>query len=303
MAVVSFPSSLPPGVGRKGWSETRFERQFVKPNPAQVRDGKPRVFETGPKVRLKSEIPVKNGAAMGDPERMKADRESKDFWDKAASLSGIVATVLIAGVGFYFTNKYETANYERNATLDKHQTRLRELEAVERLLPHFSGEGTTADRQKLAILALRELGSKKLAAEFAEILGTEGAIAALTYTAKTSDSSEERERATKALSRLKLGTGRRRIEDPKADDIIDGLNSLKGGTDHFAIFEKGDDSQHYMQTIGGPELFTLEYREGSKDRHFQCTTTKDNVIKAFKAYAADDASWRTICDWKKLNLK
>ena len=116
---------------------------------------------------------------------MTEGHQKKDVWDKIGSLSGMFATSLIALVGLYFSDKYETANLNRNLALDKqnqimvdNQARLRELEAVEKLLPHLSGKDADPTRQKLTILALRELGNPELAIQFAEILGTEGSIAA-----------------------------------------------------------------------------------------------------------------------------
>ncbi len=237
---------------------------------------------------------------------MQADRHKKDVWDKIGSLSGIFATTLIAIVGLYFTDKYETANLDRNLALDKqnqimadNQARLRELEAVEKLLPHLSGKDTDPTRQKLTILALRELGNPELAIQFAEILGTEGSIAALKYTANTAESKEEREAAEKALGRLTLGGGGS-VQNPELAQIIKAISTLQGQLDSFLIFEKQE--QHYMQTIGGPDNFTLEYRDGSKDRHYQCKASRNMVIQAFQAYAQDDDSWRKICDWEKLRL-
>ncbi len=237
---------------------------------------------------------------------MTEGHQKKDVWDKIGSLSGMFATSLIALVGLYFSDKYETANLNRNLALDKqnqimvdNQARLRELEAVEKLLPHLSGKDADPTRQKLTILALRELGNPELAIQFAEILGTEGSIAALEYTASTSESEEERKAAEKALGRLTLGGGGS-VENPGLTQIIKALNTLQGQTDSFLIFEK--DKQHYMQTIGGPDSFILEYREGSKDKHYQCETSKKLVIQAFRAYANDDDAWREICDWEKLGF-
>lgn len=61
--------------------------------------------------------------------------------------------------------------------------------------------------------------------------------------------------------------------------------------------------QNYVQTIGGPDSFRLEYRAGSGDEHYYGTVSRNSPIEAFHAYARDDAAWKTICAWKKLNLK
>jgi hypothetical protein len=118
-------------------------------------------------------------------------REQKDIWDKLVGLTPLIATTIVGLLGLYFTNSYENAN-----------AKLRELEAVQKLLPHLSGADAGREEQKLALVALRELGSPQIATQFAEILGTEGAIDALRFTASTSTSEEERESVNQALGRL-----------------------------------------------------------------------------------------------------
>jgi hypothetical protein len=117
--------------------------------------------------------------------------EQKDIWDKLVGLTPLIATTIVGLLGLYFTNSYENAN-----------AKLRELEAVQKLLPHLSGADAGREQQKLALVALRELGSPQIAIQFAEILGTDGAIEALEFTASTSTSEEERESVRQALGRL-----------------------------------------------------------------------------------------------------
>lgn len=238
-----------------------------------------------------------------------SDKPPKDIWEKVGSLSGVFLSTLVAIVGLYFTNKYETVNQNRNSALDQqniiaadNQAKLRELEAVERLLPHLSGKEADSTRQKLTLLALRELGSRDLAIQFAEILNTEGAKEALRYTVNTTKSADERNTAKKALSRLTLVTGVGGAVDSagksKLQQIIDIVNSLTGGTDHFFILNKSE--QNFMQAMGGPESFVLEYREGSEEKHYQCENiSKSLLLDAFRSYAVGNQSWKNICDWKK----
>lgn len=248
--------------------------------------------------------------ASGDDARRSAPDHprSKDFWDKASTISGVLSSILIASFGLYFNHtagqnqrKLDELLGARQHEIASNQNRLRELEVVESLLPHLASNETTEGRKKLALLAIRHLGNEMLATEFAEVLGGEGAEAALTHIATTATSEAEREMAQSALVRLKMGAGKD-LENPDLDAIISSLNSLEGGTDHFAILHRSD--QVYIQTIGGPEEFQLEYRDGAADKHFQCMATKRVVIDAFRSYASPgDEAWRTACDWKKLHLR
>ncbi len=51
--------------------------------------------------------------------------------------------------------------------------------------------------------------------------------------------------------------------------------------------------------------YTLEYREGGADRHFQCTRdlSKVEVEAAFLKYLRRDTSWKTDFSWKQLENK
>ncbi|MDY0165882.1 MAG: hypothetical protein RBS80_05015 [Thermoguttaceae bacterium] len=74
-----------------------------------------------------------------------------------------------------------------------------------------------------------------------------------------------------------------------------------GGRGEFIILAAAD--QVFLQASGeedGP--YTLEYREGSADRHFQCTRdlAKAEVEGAFLKYLNRDASWKTDFPWQPL---
>lgn len=239
-----------------------------------------------------------------------AGEQKKDIWDKLSSLTGVSLTALIAIVGFFFTNKYEIANQERNTILDRQnqiasasKAKLQELEAVEKLLPHLSGKEVDPTRQKLTLLALRELGNRDLAIQFAEILNTEGAKEALRFTVNTTSSEEERLAAEKALSRLTLISGSDVAVSPnmsKLEQITQVVNALTGEVDDYLIIARDD--QIYMQAVGGPNDFNLEYRDGSGDKHFQCVVSKSELLEAFNSYAIEDEKWLTICEWEKIEF-
>jgi len=83
-------------------------------------------------------------------------------------------------------------------------------------------------------------------------------------------------------------------------EVLLAINSLVGQIDDFIVLKKGE--QEFMQTIGGPELFTLEYRDGSASEHYQRIVNKKELIEAFTSYVNDDSSWRTSVNWQKMNF-
>ncbi len=87
----------------------------------------------------------------------------------------------------------------------------------------------------------------------------------------------------------------------KESDIIAAfVDDKKRG--EFVILSKSE--QVYIQAAGegfGP--YTLEYRDGDEDHHFQCTKelSKPDVQSAFIGYLKGDRSWKSNLQWKPLD--
>jgi len=82
--------------------------------------------------------------------------------------------------------------------------------------------------------------------------------------------------------------------------IEESIRSLTGDGDSFAILARAD--QVYIQTSGDPRNgFVLEYREGSEEEHYSCSTpdlTAEQIIRMFQSYLADDDKWRSEFEWQ-----
>lgn len=233
---------------------------------------------------------------------------SKDLWDKITSLTPVFATMLIGLLGLYFTNTYEQANQERNKSLDEqariaaaHDTKIRELEAVEKLLPHLSSETATRDGQKLALIAIRELGSTRIAIQFAEILGTDGARDALEFTANTSESEADVKSAREALKRLDtlakgISTGKESVNSWQ--EVVDRIQSPDPDNEDFLVLpQPGGDG--FIQTAihDKPGDLYVEYRENNISRF--CYMSRELTIKVFTLYAQNKTGWKEYCEWEE----
>lgn len=99
--------------------------------------------------------------------------------------------------------------------------------------------------------------------------------------------------------KLTLESGRV-IHDATEADI---LASIEG--EHFAILG-GDDTyiQYWVDETGkGP--YTLEYQEGSLDKHYRAVgepITRDRVLSALIKYLRGDESWRLDFRWETIEL-
>jgi Trypsin-like peptidase domain/Ankyrin repeat len=126
-------------------------------------------------------------------DRLATKERSKDFWEKLTSLSGtftFIASLLIASVGWYFTNAYNNrqldwtkAQAERDQKNKEFQNRLSELQTVEKMIPHLTKDESS---KHAALVAISILATPELAARFAEVYGGQGSIDALKQIATAS---------------------------------------------------------------------------------------------------------------------
>ena len=87
----------------------------------------------------------------------------------------IQASVVIALIGLYFTHVYNEHQAQREAESQKYQTRILEMQTIEKFIPHLTGK---EEIKKVALLAITSLGSPEFATRFAQLSPSEGTQAA-----------------------------------------------------------------------------------------------------------------------------
>lgn len=97
--------------------------------------------------------------------------KKKDMWDRFSTLSTFLSTVVIAALGLYFTHVYNERQSTRDHQTQTYQTRILEMQTVEKFIPHLTGDEET---KKVALLALTSLGSPEFATRFAKLNPSEG---------------------------------------------------------------------------------------------------------------------------------
>jgi hypothetical protein len=87
-----------------------------------------------------------------------------------------------------------------------------------------------------------------------------------------------------------------------ADDIRNAIADDKRRGE-FIILSSGP--QHYIQAAGDHEPFHMEYREGSRDEHYECTqdVSRRELEVAFLSYLCGESHWKTGFSWKKAESK
>jgi hypothetical protein len=99
--------------------------------------------------------------------------EGKDFWDRLSSLSTFFSTVVIGGLGIWFTHDYNERQGKRDDQAKANQTRVLEMETVEKFIPHL--KSTDENEKKVALLALSTLASAQLATQLVKLYPSRGA--------------------------------------------------------------------------------------------------------------------------------
>jgi hypothetical protein len=83
------------------------------------------------------------------------------------------------------------------------------------------------------------------------------------------------------------------------------IPSLAGQEDPFAILTRNAEDMTYMQTLWTPTGYLVEYQEDSLERHFATVRedlSAEDVIAAFRSYAAGESGWRTMFEYHHLEL-
>jgi S1-C subfamily serine protease len=105
-------------------------------------------------------------------------RPQKDFWDKLDAGSSIVAGIIVAVIGFYATNVYDSRSKELDRLDRSRNVVAIELQTVEKFFPHLSSKDET--EKQAAIEAISSIANAELAAKIAAVFRGPGARAALT---------------------------------------------------------------------------------------------------------------------------
>ena len=95
--------------------------------------------------------------------------------------------------------------------------------------------------------------------------------------------------------RLELENGET-LSDPDSRVLEQALRRLDGEGNSFAILDSGSDEGTYLQAIGGPDMFTVEYREaGQQFRRDEVRL--ETVIALFNSYRRGADWWRSAVPW------
>ena len=92
------------------------------------------------------------------------------------------------------------------------------------------------------------------------------------------------------------------IKNPSAREIESALRHMEATGGEFAILDRSE--LEYIQTAPDGDTFTLEYQEGSLDRHYRVDSVPlAAVIEAFQQYArGEDAAWKSGFAWQHFPL-
>lgn len=87
------------------------------------------------------------------------------------------------------------------------------------------------------------------------------------------------------------------VSDPESRALEAALRGLDGEGNTFAILDPERGDNDFLQTMGGPDLFDVEYREAGQ--HFRCREVRlETIIALFHSYRRGSDWWRSALAWK-----
>jgi len=98
--------------------------------------------------------------------------------------------------------------------------------------------------------------------------------------------------------------GKRQILDPSLHEIETAVKSMTLTDDCFLILSRGEDGFTYIQAmLEDNSLWTVEYQDGSLEKHFQASNVDTKrVVTMFLAFAGGDETWRDAAQWTRTEL-
>ncbi len=118
------------------------------------------------------------------------NKSKKDIWDRFSTVSVFLSTVVIAALGSYFTHSFNEQQGIREYQTQLHQTKILEMQTVEKFIPHLTSDEKT---KEIALLALSSLGSSEFATKFSQLSPSEGSDAAADTIMRTAVAPEQRQ--------------------------------------------------------------------------------------------------------------
>lgn len=99
---------------------------------------------------------------------------------------------------------------------------------------------------------------------------------------------------------MKLKTAERISSEHATEEELENAFNDDQGRGEFIILSQSD--QVYIQAAGEfNDPYTVEYREGDGDHHFQSAEVTKEVVKSvFMKYLKGDASWQTDLEWEQV---
>ncbi len=87
------------------------------------------------------------------------------------------------------------------------------------------------------------------------------------------------------------------LSNPDSRALEAALRGLDGEGDNFAILDHERGDNDFLQTMGGPDLFDVEYQEAGQ--LFRCREVRlETMIALFHSYRRGSDWWRSALAWK-----
>jgi len=229
--------------------------------------------------------------------KKQADSHTKDAWDKFATISTFMSSVIIALMGLYFTYSYNRAESARRELSEARQHQINELEVVAKFMPYLTGNDENGKRT--SITTIKALAGVQLAAAMAELHPSPGTAEGLEAIAQSSTTSgQDRMIAATAANKIRdslpgirvfYATDRARISNGKVSYGTE-RGQLSLGFASVTIPES-----HQIGTLEQPKIYKFEFKS-DPSRHIALREVSSGTEAAYFAELASTVAQSSIND-------
>jgi esterase/lipase superfamily enzyme len=229
--------------------------------------------------------------------KKQADSHTKDAWDKFATISTFMSSVIIALMGLYFTYSYNRAESARRELSEARQHQINELEVVAKFMPYLTGNDENGKRT--SITTIKALAGVQLAAAMAELHPSPGTAEGLEAIAQSSTTSgQDRMIAATAANKIRdslpairvfYATDRARISNGKVSYGTE-RGQLSLGFASVTIPES-----HQIGTLEQPKIYKFEFKS-DPSRHIALREVSSSTEAAYFAELASTVAQSSIND-------
>jgi len=91
---------------------------------------------------------------------------------------------------------------------------------------------------------------------------------------------------------------------PSLEQIAAAFEETEQSNSFGVVLSRADQDQFYIQAakFDSEDFYTIEYRDGSPDKHYTAQASKTQALSAFESYLNNTEDYASMFEWEKVEL-